>query len=62
LKLLTRNTSGLVVNEAIKSWFSVRNHGTKPIETTAESRFEEGKEMDEGEGEGEKKQGWVEKA
>jgi hypothetical protein len=56
--LLTRNISGLVVNEAIKSGFSIHNHGTKPIETTAESRFVDGKEMDEGE----KKQGWDEKA
>ena len=58
--MLTRITSGLVVNEAIKSGFSIPNHGMKPIETTAESRFEEGKEMDDGEGE--EKRGWVEKA
>ena len=56
--MLTRNISGLVVNEAIKSGFSIHNHGTKPIGNTAESRFVEGKELDEGE----KKQGWHEKA
>jgi len=56
--LLTRNTSGLVVNQAIKSGFSIRNHGEMPVENTVASCVVEGKEMNEGE----KKQGWVEKA
>jgi len=50
--------SGLVVNEAIESGFHVRNRGAKPGDISAMSWPVEGQETDEGE----KKDGWVEKA
>jgi len=55
---MTTYAIGLVVNEAIKSGFHVRNRGAKPGEISAMSWPVEGQEMDEGE----KKDGWVEKA